>query len=196
MKILYAARMCRYDLLFAVCSLARCITKWTRACDRKMLRLVSYIHHNKNYALHSIIGDPIENCRLLLFADADFAVDKTDSKSTSGGYLVLAGPNTFAPLGAICKSQSAQAHSSTEAEIISLEYGLRTEGLPALIFWDFLLPILRSKGDPLYHPLQFLRRGDLYAPSLTTRVKRRTPTRTRRSSETQQLNAYNNIKTN
>ena len=47
----------------------------------------------------------------------------------------------------------------------------------------------------MYLPLLFLRRGgDLYAPSSTTRVKRRTPTRTRRSSETQQLNAYNNIK--
>ena len=27
MKVLYAARMCRYDLLYAVCSLARSITK-------------------------------------------------------------------------------------------------------------------------------------------------------------------------
>ena len=44
----------------------------------------------------------------------------------------MAGPNTFAPLGAICKAQSAVAHCSTEAEIISLELALRTEGLLGL----------------------------------------------------------------
>jgi len=51
MKVLYAARMCRYDLLFAVCSLARNITKWSRACDKKMHRLISYCHHHKDLAL-------------------------------------------------------------------------------------------------------------------------------------------------
>ena len=30
MKILYAARMCRYDLLRATCALASMVTKWTQ----------------------------------------------------------------------------------------------------------------------------------------------------------------------
>ena len=33
MKLLYAARMCRYDLLRAICSLAQMITKWSKSCD-------------------------------------------------------------------------------------------------------------------------------------------------------------------
>lgn len=33
MKILYAARMCRYDLLRATCALASLVTKWTPTCD-------------------------------------------------------------------------------------------------------------------------------------------------------------------
>jgi hypothetical protein len=148
MKVLYAARMCRYDLLYAVCSLARSITKWSRACDKRMHRLMSYVHHHKHLVLTSIVGDPLENCRLLLFADADFAGEKDHSKSTSGGVLILVGPNTWAPLGAICKAQNAVSHSSTESEVISFEVSLRTEGLPALIFWDFVLPYIVRKGGP------------------------------------------------
>jgi hypothetical protein len=33
MEILYAARMCRCDLLRAVCGLASCTAKWTHKCD-------------------------------------------------------------------------------------------------------------------------------------------------------------------
>ena len=36
MKILYAARLCRFDLLRAVCRLATFVTKWTSECDRKL----------------------------------------------------------------------------------------------------------------------------------------------------------------
>jgi uncharacterized protein Usg len=38
--------MCRYDLLFALMSLARYVTKWSRACDRKLHRVVCYVHHS------------------------------------------------------------------------------------------------------------------------------------------------------
>ena len=71
---------------------------------------------------------------IIIFVDADFAGDKATSKSTSGGMLVLAGPRTWAPLGSICKAQGAVSHSTTESEVISCELGVRTEGLPALIF--------------------------------------------------------------
>ena len=43
---------------------------------------------------------------------------------------MLVGPNTWAPLAAICKSQTAVSHSSTEAETIALDHVLRTEGIP------------------------------------------------------------------
>ena len=48
MKILYAARMCRYDLLKAVGSLASKVTKWDKVSDAELHRLVSYIYHNKH----------------------------------------------------------------------------------------------------------------------------------------------------
>ena len=43
MKALYGARLVRYELLWPICSSARLITKWTRACDKRPRRLISYI---------------------------------------------------------------------------------------------------------------------------------------------------------
>ena len=53
-----------------------------------------------------------------------------DSKSTSGGTLCFFGSHTFVPISWMCKKQTAVSHSSTESEIISLDAGLRLDGLP------------------------------------------------------------------
>ena len=42
----------------------------------------------------------------------------------------------------MCKKQTAVSHSSTESEIISLDTGLRLDGLPALELWDLIVPVL------------------------------------------------------
>ena len=36
----------------------------------------------------------------------------------------------------MCKKQTAVSHSSAEAEVISLDAGLRLEGIPPLTIWD------------------------------------------------------------
>ena len=41
---LYLARIGRPDILWSVNKLARSVTKWTQACDRRLARLISYIH--------------------------------------------------------------------------------------------------------------------------------------------------------
>eukprot|EP00975_Prorocentrum_lima_P005365 1160619-Prorocentrum_lima.AAC.1 len=58
MKILYGARMARYDLLRAVAYLATAVTKWTLSCDQDLHRLVAYI--NSTLALRQVSwsGDP------------------------------------------------------------------------------------------------------------------------------------------
>jgi hypothetical protein len=43
MKVLYCARLARFDLLKAISSLATKITKWTRNCDKKLHQLMCYI---------------------------------------------------------------------------------------------------------------------------------------------------------
>ena len=42
------------------------------------------------------------------------------------------------------KKQTAVSHSSTESEIISLDTGLRLDGLPALELWDLIVSVLRN----------------------------------------------------
>ena len=42
----------------------------------------------------------------------------------------------FVPISWMCKKQTAVSHSSTESEIISLDAGLRLDGIPALDLWD------------------------------------------------------------
>ena len=42
----------------------------------------------------------------------------------------------------MCKKQTAVSHSSTESEIISLDAGLRLDGLPALELWDLIVSVV------------------------------------------------------
>ena len=81
------------------------------------------------------VGNTAKQCRLGLFQDSDFAGDLEDSKSTSGGTVCVLGSHTFVPISWMCKRQTAVSHSSTESEIISLDTGLRLDGLPALESW-------------------------------------------------------------
>ena len=48
----------------------------------------------------------------------------------------------FVPISWMCKKQTAVSHSSTESEIISLDTGLRLDGLPALELWDLIVSVL------------------------------------------------------
>ena len=45
LNCLYLARIGRPDIRWSVNKLARPITKWTKACDKRLCRLISYIHH-------------------------------------------------------------------------------------------------------------------------------------------------------
>ena len=77
-----------------------------------------------------------------MFQDSDFAGDLEDSKSTSGGTLCIFGSHTFVPTSWMCKKQTSVSHSSTESEIISLDAGLRLDGIPALDLWDLIVSVL------------------------------------------------------
>ena len=41
----------------------------------------------------------------------------------------------------MCEKQTSVSHSSTESEIISLDTGLRLNGLPALELWDLIVSV-------------------------------------------------------
>ena len=122
--------------------LARSITKWTKACDKRLNRLISKIHHTCDYKQYCHVGNTAKQCRLGLFQDSDFAGDLEDSKSTSGETLCVSGSHTFVPTSWMCEKQTSVSHSSTESEILSLDTGLRLDGLLALELWDLIVSVL------------------------------------------------------
>ena len=73
LKCLYLARIGRPGILWSVNKLARSITKWTKACDNRLNRLISYIHHTCEYRQYCHVGNTAKQCRLGLFQDSDFA---------------------------------------------------------------------------------------------------------------------------
>ena len=102
------------------------------------------MHHTCEYKQYCHVGNTAKQGRLGLFPDSDFAGDLEDSKSTSGGTLCIFGSHTFFPISWMCKKQTAVSHSSTESEIVSLDTGLRLDGLLALELWDLVVSVFGS----------------------------------------------------
>ena len=44
--------------------LARSITKWTKACDKRLCRLISYFHHTCEHKQCCYVGNTAKQCRL------------------------------------------------------------------------------------------------------------------------------------
>ena len=105
------ARIGRPGILWSVNKLARSITKWTKACDKRLNRLISYIHYTCEYRQYCYVGNTAKQCRLGLFQDSDFAGDLEDSKSTSGGTLCIFGSHIFVPISWMCKKQTSVSYS-------------------------------------------------------------------------------------
>ena len=59
----------------------------------------------------------------------------------------------------MCKKQTSVSHSSTESETISLDAGLRLDGIPALDLWDLIVAVLGNTNQ------SNKARGDLYEPT-------------------------------
>ena len=105
MKALYGARCVKYNILWPICNLARRISCWSTADDRRLRRLISYIHHTHDETLQSFIGDPADDLSVMLWVDAGLAYDLRDSRATSGADLAIVGPNSFAPIISFAKSR-------------------------------------------------------------------------------------------
>ena len=94
----------------------------------------------------------VKQCKLGLFQDSDFTGDLGDSKSTSGRTLCIFGSHTCVPISWMCKKQTSVSHNSTESETISLDTGLRLDGIPALDLWDLIVSIFGNTIQTLERP--------------------------------------------
>ena len=141
MKLLYAARIARFDLLRSINALARNVTKWTKDDDARLHHLMCYVNSTLSLKMIRWVGDKIEDLSLGLFADADFAGCAQSLRSTSGSHLQVQGEFTRFPLAGGSKRQGCVSHSTPEAEIVAADTALRTLGIPALSLWKVLAKI-------------------------------------------------------
>ena len=138
MKLLYAARIARFDLLRSINSLARNVTKWTVDDDAKLYHLMCYVNSSLSKQMTGWVGNKFDDLSLSLFADADFAGCAQTLRSTSGSHMHIQGKQTRFPLSGGSKRQGCVSHSTPEAEIVAADVTLRTMGLPALSIWETL----------------------------------------------------------
>ena len=107
MKVFFAARFARPDLIRACTHLALYVTKWDRRCDQKLHRVMCYIKATLRWRHIGWVRDGIDDVAPHLFADADFAGCAQSSRSTSGSFLCVRGPSTFFPSRCSPKDRAA-----------------------------------------------------------------------------------------
>ena len=75
MKVLYAARVARWDLLRAIGFLATQITKWTVWSDMRLHRIMAYINSSLKLRMLNWVSEEDDMAETLydVYADADFA---------------------------------------------------------------------------------------------------------------------------
>ena len=72
-------------MMFAVCSLACCITQWTKQNDRDLWRLFSYIRWNPFDLVSIVHPSELATLEIHAYPDADFAGGRSTARSVSGG---------------------------------------------------------------------------------------------------------------
>ena len=97
------------------------------------------MHLTKNNKQYAYVGDDFTCCTIPLFADADYAGDKTNSWSTSGVCIAIVGPHTYVPIVAVSKKQTCTSHSICEAEVVAFNAGLK-EASPIMDLWEAIMP--------------------------------------------------------
>ena len=69
LKWLFLSRIQSPDIPWTVNKLTRAITKWVRACDKRLVRLISCIHFTSEYKQYCHLGRIAQKFRLWLFHD-------------------------------------------------------------------------------------------------------------------------------
>ena len=68
LKCLYLARISRPDILWSVNKLARALKKWTKACDKRLARLISFNHHTCEYRQYFLCGKYSRTMQIMIIS--------------------------------------------------------------------------------------------------------------------------------
>ena len=141
MKIMYGARMARPDLLRTVSYLARFLTKWNEDTDKRLQRLMSYIHHSYSYRMYAYMGEDQPKFTLDIYSDSDYAGCVQTQRSTTGSVIFLrGGEDTSVPISFMSKRQGSVSRSTPEAEIVAMDMTIRILTLPVLCLVEEIFP--------------------------------------------------------
>jgi hypothetical protein len=141
MRLLYGARYSRFDLLKAISRLAGSVAYWSVDCDRRLMRLPSYVKGSLKKRLVGFVGNTPSEVMPHQYADADFAGDPRTLRSTSGAQIQIEGSHTRFPIIARSIRQAAVANSTPDAELAALAMAFRSMAIPMLDLWEVLLPV-------------------------------------------------------
>jgi hypothetical protein len=155
MKVLYAARMCRWDLLRVCGVLSQKVSKWTELEDKMLHRMMCYINSTIDLKMIGWVGqditidDPADHV-IYVYSDADFAGSVDNTKSTTGCFTRVTGTTTSFPLCAFSKKQTSTALSTPEAEIVAAAFCCNRQITPGFTLWKTTLgrePTIRFMED-------------------------------------------------
>ena len=148
MKLLYAARLARFDLLRPINALARHVTKWSKEDDKRLHHLMCYVNWSKGKKMIGWVGDSLDRIHVAMYADADFAGCADSQRSTSGCHVNLQGKHTRFPLVGNSKRQGCVSHSTPEAEIVAADATVKNHGLPCAVFWE---GVMQSQPNVIFY---------------------------------------------
>ena len=134
---LYLSVNSRPDIAASVNILCRKVKSPTNVEWREVKRMLRYLKATSNLRL--VLGGEVKD-ELIVYADADWAEDVSDRKSTSGFVFQYHG----ATVSWLSRKQSLVALSSTEAELISL-----SEACQEIIWFQYLLEDMDIKLNKL-----------------------------------------------
>jgi hypothetical protein len=142
MKLLYACRLARPDLLKATTTLAQFVTRWSVAHDLATRRLFAYVSSTLDLALVGEVADE-DKLEQHVYADSDFASCLDTRRSTTGVWqeaITYCGdsPCSF-PLTWTSSRQNAISYSTPEAEIVAACHATNKHFLPMMTLLEHLL---------------------------------------------------------
>lgn len=141
MKLLYAARQSRPDLLLAISRLASAVSRWNVLHDQELFQLMAYVEHHADESLvFELSTADYDDAYVALWVDSDWAGDKSTSRSTSGYFLEIVGTNGHRwPVTWGSKKQTSTANSPCEAEYICMAHATKKEAIPLVDFLEAAL---------------------------------------------------------
>lgn len=95
MKILYAARVARYDFQRAINALVCRVHRWNAECEDDLYRLMCYAKSSLSRRQYAWVGNHASEITPHLFADADFAGSPDTARSTNGVHLYFKGSRKY-----------------------------------------------------------------------------------------------------